>query len=63
MAQEERLMTYAERLNNMKRLNVSIDEELHTQLKMTVAEQRTTIAQFVVEAIKEKIEKSQGENK
>lgn len=47
----------------MKRLNVSVDEELHTQLKMTVAEQRTTIAQFVVEAIKEKIEKSQGENK
>ena len=63
MAQEEKLMAYAERLNNMKRLNVSIDEELHTQLKMTVAEQRTTIAQFVVEAIKEKIEKSQGENK
>lgn len=40
----------------MKRLNVSIDDELHKQLKMSVVESGTTIGQFVTEAIIEKLE-------
>lgn len=40
----------------MKRLNVSIDDDLHKQLKMAVAEDGTTIGQFVIEAITEKLE-------
>ena len=40
----------------MKRLNVSVDDELHKQLKMAVAEQGSTIGQFVIEAITEKLE-------
>ena len=40
----------------MKRLNVSVDDELHKQLKMAVAEGSTTIGQFVIEAISEKLE-------
>lgn len=48
---------------DLKRLNVSVDEELHTQLKVAVAEQKTTIGQFVIEAIKEKIKRDQGDNK
>ena len=39
------------------RLNVSADEELHHELKMMVAEKKTTIAQYVIDAIKEKIER------
>lgn len=40
----------------MKRLNVSVDDDLHRQLKMAVAENGTTINQFVIEAITEKLE-------
>lgn len=40
----------------MKRLNVSVDEELHKQLKIAVAADGTTIGQFVIEAIAEKLE-------
>lgn len=40
----------------LKRLNVSIDDDLHKQLKMAVAEGGTTIGQFVIEAITEKLE-------
>ncbi len=40
----------------MKRLNVSVDDDLHRQLKMAVAEQGSTIGQFVIDAIAEKIE-------
>ena len=40
----------------LKRLNVSIDDDLHKQLKMAVAENSTTIGQFVIEAITEKLE-------
>ncbi len=49
----------------MKRLNVSVDDELHKQLKMAVAEKGSTIGQFVIEAITEKLEndkKEQQEN-
>ena len=40
----------------MKRLNVSVDDDLHKQLKMAVAENGTTIGQFVIDAITEKLE-------
>ena len=40
----------------LKRLNVSIDDDLHKQLKMAVAENSTTIGQFVIEAITEKLD-------
>ena len=40
----------------MKRLNVSIDDELHKQLKMAVAEGSTTIGQFVIDSITEKLQ-------
>lgn len=43
--------------DSTKRLNVSIDAELHKQLKLAVIEQETTIAKFVADAIKEKLEK------
>ena len=41
----------------MKRLNVSIDDELHKRLKVAVIEDSTTIGQFVIDAITEKLEK------
>ena len=40
-----------------KRLNVIIDNELHRKLKVEAAKREITIAQFVSEAIKEKIQK------
>lgn len=40
-----------------KRLNVIVDADLHRDLKVAVAKDGTTIAQFVAEAIKEKLEK------
>ena len=43
--------------DDTKRLNVVIDNELHKKLKVAVAENETTIANFVAEAIKEKLEK------
>ena len=42
---------------NTKRLNVVISTDLHRDLKVAVAKKGTTIAQFVVEAIAEKLEK------
>lgn len=38
-----------------KRLNVIIDADLHRDLKVAVARDGVTIAQFVSEAIKEKL--------
>ena len=37
------------------------DDELHRLLKIEVAKESTTIAKFVAEAIKEKIERSNKE--
>lgn len=45
----------------MKRLNVSVEDELHKLLKMAVAERGITIGQFVTEAIAEKIESDKKE--
>lgn len=44
-----------------KRLNVIISNELHRSLKVEVAKQGITIAQFVAEAITEKIERQKGD--
>lgn len=44
-----------------KRLNVIISNELHRNLKIEVAKQGITIAQFVTEAIAEKIDKQKGD--
>jgi len=44
-----------------KRLNVIISNELHRNLKIEVAKQGITIAQFVTEAITEKIDKQKGD--
>ncbi|MFA9423390.1 MAG: plasmid partition protein ParG [Sedimentibacter sp.] len=40
-----------------KRLNIAIDADLHTELKVAVAKKGITIVQFVVEAIREKIDR------
>ena len=40
-----------------KRLNIPIEAELHKQLKVKVAEKGETVAQFVRDAIAEKIER------
>lgn len=42
-----------------------MDDELHKQLKMSVAEHSTTIGQFVIDAITEKLEndKQQSQEK
>ena len=45
----------------MKRLNVSIEDDLHKKLKMAVAESGITIGKFVEEAIVEKLESSKKE--
>lgn len=49
----EKLMSKG--VNRVKRLNVSITEELHKELRVAVAESSTTIVQFVTDAIAEKI--------
>ena len=43
--------------NEKKRLNIAIDAELHRQLKMTAAENGTTIVELVSDSIREKLEK------
>lgn len=48
--------------DDTKRLNVVISTELHRDLKVEVAKQGTTIAQFVADAIAEKIAKLKGDN-
>ncbi len=44
-----------------KRLNVIINNDLHRDLKVEVAKRGITIANFVAEAIKEKIEREKGD--
>lgn len=44
-----------------KRLNVIINNKLHRDLKVEVAKQGITMAQFVAEAITEKIERQKGD--
>lgn len=40
-----------------KRLNVPIPASLHTKLKVTAATQEKTLAQWVIEAIQDKLKK------
>ena len=49
--------------DDTKRLNVVISTDLHRDLKVEVAKRGTTIAQFVAEAIAEKIKKKGASNK
>ncbi len=42
---------------DVKRLNVPIPASLHTELKVTVAMQGKTLAQWVIEAIQDKLQK------
>lgn len=44
-------------IDNKKRLNISIDAELHKRLKLTAAEHDTTIVDIVSEAIKDRLDK------
>ena len=46
--------------DDTKRMNVVISTDLHRDLKVEVAKKGTTIAQFVAEAIAEKIKKEGG---
>ena len=48
--------------DDTKRLNIVIGTDLHRDLKLAVAKQGTTIAQFVAEAISEKIKRQKGDN-
>ena len=42
---------------DVKRLNVPIPASLHMKLKVTVAMQGKTLAQWVIEAIQDKLQK------
>lgn len=42
---------------DIKRLNVPIPASLHTELKVTATIQGKTIAQWVIEAIQDKLQK------
>ena len=56
----KRLQVYSretQRMEEMKRLNVPIEADLHKQSKVKVAEKGETVAQFVREAIAEKLER------
>ena len=46
--------------DDTKRLNVVISAELHRDLKVEAAKSGITLAQFVAEAIAEKIKRQQG---
>lgn len=46
--------------DDTKRLNVVISTELHRDLKVEAAKSGITLAQFVAEAIAEKIQKQKG---
>lgn len=48
---------------NIKRLNVPIPAQLHTELKVTVAKQGKTLAQWVMEAIQDKLQKESESKK
>ena len=47
----------------IKRLNVGIPASIHTELKVKAAIQGKTIAQLVLEAINEKLEKEKNKGK
>ena len=60
-----RMQVYSKEMRRMeetKRLNIPIEVNLHRQLKIKAAEQGITVAQFVREAIAEKIEKENAKS-
>ncbi len=62
---KKRLQVYSreiQRMEEMKRLNIPIESDLHRQIKVKVAEQGITVAQFVREAIAEKLEKENAKS-
>lgn len=44
--------------NENKRLNIPIDDDLHKILKVQVINESTTIGKYVIEAIKEKLQRA-----
>lgn len=48
---------------DIKRLNVPIPASLHTQLKVTATIQGKTLAQWVIEAVEDKLQKETEEKK
>ena len=44
--------------NDTKRLNIPIEDELHKILKVEVINNNTTIGKYVIEAIKEKLQRA-----
>ncbi len=46
-----------------KKLNISVDVELHKQLKIKTVEQDKTITEYVIEAITEKIRRDSESGK
>ena len=48
---------------DIKRLNVPIPASLHTQLKVTATIQGKTLAQWVIEAVQDKLHKETEEKK
>ena len=47
----------------MKRLNVILDEELHTQLKVTAFEKGITMSQYVTDLLKRELNKKDPKKK
>lgn len=43
--------------NENKRLNIPIDDDLHKILKVQVINKGTTLGKYVIEAIKEKLQR------
>jgi len=46
-----------QRMEDMKRLNIPIEADIHRQIKVKAAEEGITVAQFVREALAEKLER------
>ena len=60
MSDLKRLQLYSKemrRMEDMKRLNIPIESDLHRQVKVKAAENGITVAQFVRDAIAEKLDK------
>lgn len=47
-------------MTEFKRLNIAIEADLHRKLKIRVAETDMTLAQFVRDAIAEKLEREEN---
>lgn len=43
--------------DKIKRLNIPIEDDLHVALKVEVIRQNTTLGKYVIQAIKEKLQR------